>query len=141
MIKYKELKNLVIGDYIGAGSFRDVYKYKQDDNLVIKCAFDDPQMNILEMEVWEMVKYTEIAKWFAPCISISECGMFLIQKKVETGRKKDYPKKIPAFFSDCKYTNYGWLDNKFVCVDYGSFVSTSLNHKWSQRLKKAEWWG
>lgn len=87
-----------------------------------------------------MVSETSIAKWFAPCVDISPGGIFLLQKRVETRPRSEYPKLIPSFFSDLKYSNYGWLNGQFVCCDYAGFVSTSMSHKWSGRMVKADWW-
>lgn len=54
--------------------------------------------------------------------------------------KEQYPKLIPSFFGDTKYANFGWLNGHFVCVDYASFMYTSMSHKWNGKLKKANWW-
>lgn len=139
-IQYEDLKELIFGDFLGSGVYRKVGVFEQDKSLVIKCAFDNPNINFLEYEVWEMVKDTYLAKWFSPVISISPNGMFLLQKRVDTKPQKEYPKLVPKFFSDLKYSNYGWLNGKFVCVDYASFLSTSMYHKWSDKLVKANWW-
>ena len=96
---------------IGAGTHRKVGVYKPDPTLVIKCAIECPNINILEDEVWMMVKDTSIAKWFAPCVEISASGIFLLQKRVERRPRVEYPKLIPSFFGDLKYSNHKvtWL--------------------------------
>ncbi len=137
---YEDLKSLLFGEMLGMGIHRKVGVYKLDENLVIKCAIDTPNINILEEEIWRMVKDTNIAKWFAPCVAISDCGMFLLQKKVEKIPKDHYPKFVPAFFGDLKYGNFGMLNGQFVCCDYAGFIATSMVHKWSGKLKKADWW-
>jgi len=138
--RYEDLKELLFGEALGAGIHRKVGVYKLDPTLVIKCAVETPNINVLEDEVWQTVKRTSIAKWFAPCIDISPCGMFLLQKRVEVKPKSEYPKYVPSFFGDLKYKNYGWLDGKFVCVDYASLLATSMSHRWSAKLVKAGWW-
>lgn len=138
--QYEDLKDLILGELLGIGIHRKVGVFKPDTSLVIKCAIDYPNINILEEEVWTTVRDTQIAKWFAPCISISPCGMFLLQKRVETKPKAEYPKLIPSFFGDLKYKNYGWIGKQFVCCDYASLLSTSMSHKWNEKMVKAHWW-
>ncbi len=138
--QYEDLKDLLFGQFLGSGIHRKVGVFLPDTSLVIKCALETPNINILEDEIWMMVKDTNIAKWFAPCISISPCGMFLLQKRVETRPRNEYPKEIPSFFGDCKYSNFGWLDGKFVCCDYAGFICSSMVHKWSERMVKSIWW-
>lgn len=139
-IQYEDLKELLFGEALGFGIHRKVGVFKPNPDLVIKCAMECPNINVLEEEVWQMVQYTNIAKWFAPCVDISPCGIFLLQKRVEQRPKSEYPKQIPSFFGDTKYKNFGWINGKFVCCDYAGFISTSMTHKWSGRMKKADWW-
>lgn len=138
--QYEDLKEMMLGEALGIGVHRKVGVYNLDKSLVIKCAIECPNINILEYEMWLMVKDTNLARWFAPCVEISPCGLFLLQKRVETRPKSEYPKLVPSFFGDMKYANFGWLDGKFVCVDYASFMYTSISHKWNGKLKKADWW-
>src|SRR3990167_3265512 len=140
LTQYEDLKELLLGQVLGLGIHRKVGVYKLDPTLVIKCALECPNINVLEEEVWQAVKDTNIAKWFAPCVDISPCGIFLLQKRAETRPKNEYPKLVPNFFTDLKYSNYGWIKGQMVCVDYASAISTSLTHKWSGKLKKAGWW-
>lgn len=139
-VQYNDLKRLLFGNMKGTGIYREVFDFAPDKSLVIKCAERDPEINFFEQEIWNMVAKTKIAKWFAPCVDISPNGIFLIQKKVEMKGKESYPKMIPSFFEDTKYSNYGWIGKQFVCCDYSGFFRSSLTHKWNGRLKKAEWW-
>ena len=138
--QYEDLKNLLFGEALGVGIHRRVGVFMPDKTLVIKCAIECPNINALEMEVWDTVKDTSIAKWFAPCVAISDSNMFLLQKRAERRPKNEYPKQVPVFFGDCKYSNFGWLNRQFVCVDYAGYIATSMVHKWSGKLKKADWW-
>lgn len=138
--QYEDLLELVGGVNLGEGIHRKVGVYKPDPTLVIKCALECPNINILEEEVWRTVEHMSIAKWFAPCVDISPLGMFLLQKRVEMRPKSEYPKLIPKFFGDLKYSNYGWVDGKFVCCDYASLLKTSPHHQWKAKLVKADWW-
>jgi hypothetical protein len=140
LTQYEDLKELLFGEIQGVGIHRKVGVYNLDKTLVIKCAIECPNINVLEEEIWQMVKDTNIAKWFAPCVAISPCGIFLLQKRVERRPRSEYPKLIPSFFGDTKYTNFGWIDGKFVCCDYAGFISTSMCHKWSGKMVKANWW-
>ena len=140
LAQYEDLKDLLLGQDLGIGIHRVVGVYKPDPTLVIKCAIEYPNINVLEDEVWMAVKDTSISKWFAPCVAISPCGMFLLQKRAEMRPRSEYPKLVPNFFTDLKYANYGWINGQLVCVDYASMISTSLTHKWSGKLKKAFWW-
>lgn len=138
--EYDDLKSLILGKFVGVGIHRKTYLYKMDESMVVKCAIDCPNINILEDEIWMMVKDTGIAKWFAPCIGISNYGIFLIQKRVETRPKSEYPKFVPSFFGDLKYSNYGWIGDQFVCCDYAGFISSSMSHKWNGKMVRAYWW-
>lgn len=138
--KYEELKNITFGKKIGTGIHREVFLLRGNSDYVIKYAPEYPNINVLEEEVWQTVAHTPIAKWFAPCHIISECGIFLTQRRAETRPRREYPQEVPAFFTDLKYSNYGWIGNQIVCVDYASVISTSMSHKWNPKMKKAEWW-
>lgn len=138
--QYEDMQDLLLGEKLGVGIHRLVGAFKPDTTLVIKCATECPNVNFLEWEIWQSIQHSDLAKWFAPCVQISECGMFMLQKRVEHRPRSEYPKTIPSFFGDQKFKNYGWLDGKFVCCDYAGFISTSMSHKWSGRMKKADWW-
>lgn len=138
--QYEDLKELLFGEMLGVGIHRKVGVYKPDKRFVIKCAIECPNINVLEDEIWMMVKDTSIAKWFAPCTAISPCGIFLIQERVEKKPKSEYPKLVPSFFGDLKYSNFGWLNGKFVCCDYAGFILSSMSHKWNGKMIKADWW-
>ncbi len=134
----QEYEGIFLGSKIGNGCYRDVYNYRLNEKLVVKIERDDTTFsNILEYKIWEEVQYADdLSKWFAPCIAISPNGKILIQKKAERALKKDYPKELPAFFSDIKMDNFGFLDGRLVCFDYGSLPLT----KWfGMRMKKADW--
>jgi hypothetical protein len=135
----EELFQLCTGDLIGEGEYREVYEWQgSDTGEVIK--FEQNArcfQNIMEWETWCHVMDKPIAKWFAPCISISPCGSILIMKRTEKLAEDLYPKKIPNFFTDTKFSNYGMLDNQFVCHDYG--VSLLMEKGMSKRLASVNW--
>lgn len=139
-LQYEDLKDLLLAETLGVGIHRKVGAYNLDKSLVIKVATECPNINVLEEEIWQMVKDTKIAKWFAPCVAISPCGIFLLQKKIERRPYSEYPKQVPSFFGDLKYRNFGWLNGQFVCCDYAGFISSSMVHKWNGKMKKADFW-
>lgn len=61
----------------------------------------------------------------------------MIQKRVEHRKRKDYPKYIPAVFTDTKLKNFGWIGDRFVCCDYSYLPFTLGKYK----MKYAKWWG
>ena len=139
--QYEDLKELLLGELLGEGIYRKVGVFTPDKTLVIKCAVSEPQKNILEYEMWDTVEDTAYAKWFAPCVDISPCGMFLLQKRVEHRPRAEYPDKVPAFFTDMKYKNYGWIGKQLVCCDYsGLLMLIQRNGGLNSRMKKADWW-
>lgn len=138
--QYEDLKDLLCGERLGAGIHREVFVYKPDPKYVMKIAPDAPEANVLEAHIWDMVADTNIAKWFARCHMVSTSGVFLLQERVERRPQAEYPKHVPVFFGDLKYKNFGWIGGRLVCCDYAGFVSTSMVHKWTGRMKKADWW-
>lgn len=136
----RDLVNIICGDYIGRGMSRWVYAFKPDSQFVIKyepCG-DDFQ-NVLEWRVWETVKNTPMKKWFAPCLSLSGNGLWLVQRRVTKPAHEKYPDKIPAWFGDTKYANFGMLDGRIVACDYGMPSLSRLMAR-QARLTKAKWW-
>lgn len=131
---------LMVGDKLGSGFFRNVYKLNHDPKTVVKFEDRDRSFaNITEWDIWKNLSETkpELAKWLAPCVDISPCGTVLLQRFTADVTLKELPAKVPAFFTDLKVTNWGRLDGRIVCRDYG-------NHKLyvtgpSTRLVKANW--
>lgn len=95
----------------------------------------------MEWEIWEIVQYTKYAKYFAPCVAISQNGQFLIQKRAEQIPRAQYPKTIPSFFADIKYENFGKIGKNFVCIDYGTMVIRIMNNiiEGPKKYRKADW--
>lgn len=108
---------------IGLGMSRSVWSSEVLPDSVIKvedsaCNFQ----NVLEWETWQRVKWTDHAKWFAPCEWISPNGSVLIMKKTTPAPADKYPPKLPVFLSDTKRSNYGMIGKQFVCHDYGTHL-------------------
>lgn len=135
----KELEEMLCGSKLGFGIHRTVYEYNPDPTCVIKVATQDDgrQANLIEAYVWEQIAEAKsIAKWFAPVVMVSPAGKYLVMKKAEFGLPKDYPKKLPHFFTDVKYDNYGFIKGHLVCVDYARVILHGLTLK----MKPARWW-
>lgn len=136
-----KLKKLLCGKLIGSGLYRDVYEIKGIPDLVVKierepdmCAF----ANATEWRNWcNMKDWRFISQWLAPCLLIDKSGQVLIQRRVtwEGKGRKDYPKQIPSLFTDLKVGNFGWIGDRFVCVDYAYLISAE------PKMKNARWWG
>ncbi len=95
-----ELEFLLIGKKIGEGLSRAVYEFNdpncwgrhidtgapmiasRSSKYVIKVEKPGGMFqNVQEWTVWHWVNGTPLAKWFAPCISISPCGLYLVQER------------------------------------------------------------
>ena len=136
-----DLYSLVTGRLLGVGLSRIVFEYAPDPELVIKFETTGNDFNnVIEWDVWDNVKYDKkLSKWFAPCHFISPCGAILIQQKTTPIPKENMPKKIPRLFTDLKYQNWGSLDGRPVCHDYGNH--RIYNGGTLHQLVNADWWG
>jgi len=136
----QDMVRFCLGDYIAGGSSRMVFDWKFRPNTVIKfCKADDCQSNWTEYAVWESVKDTKYAKWFSPVIDISPCGRFLLMEKAKEIKIEDkLPKKLPNFFTDIHTGNFGWIDNRLVCIDY-QFISRALDLSFNTNMRDADW--
>jgi hypothetical protein len=118
-----DMFDLICGDYVGGGTFRDVYAYQLDDKFVVK--IENPQAqgdNWAEWRLWHAVKHHTdgSAKMFAECTWISPGGRILLQRRTQPlhTKPKLIPEKIPAYFTDIKEANFGWIGNQLTCHDY-----------------------
>lgn len=135
---HKEFFNTLIGKKLGRGSARTVYAFTANADMVIKVETKGESFqNIREWEYWQEMKDSPVAKWLAPCLYISPCGSVLIQSRVLPLDRNKYPEKIPHFFTDTKYNNFGLYKGKFVCMDYGNIPFAKGV---TSKMVKAEWW-
>lgn len=135
----KDFFLMCAGEKLGRGASREVFEWKLDPNYVVKIELAKQSFsNAMEWDVWSRVQGTDIEKWFAPCLSISDCGTVLLQKKTSARLEGEYPRKIPRFFTDTKYRNFGFIGDQLVCHDYG--INLLMEHGMNEKLKKAEWW-
>lgn len=125
---------------LGEGASREVWSHRFNESLVVKVALDMKgiQNNFKEFDIYKAVINTDYQKHFAPVEWVSSRGHYLVMQRIKFKDKEHYPEKIPTFFYDTKYKNYGWLGKNFVACDYAPIdVLTSF----SKKLKKAKWWG
>lgn len=136
----KEIKKLICGELLGSGVDRSVYILKQNENYVVKFERNMKNGSFANACEWRNFidnQETWLAKYLAPCVMITESSQFLIQKRAYHKRRKEYPKYIPVVFTDLKLTNFGWIDDQFVCVDYVFFRNTGCNNN---KYRYAKWW-
>ena len=134
-----DIVTLLVGDKISEGSARSVYQCKLRPDLVVKVVNRARSFqNIEEFNTWEMVRETGQAKWFAPVEYISTCGIAMLMPRTEPGPEFAYPKEMPSYFTDLKYSNFGWIGDRLVCHDYG--LNLLRNVGMSKKMVKAQWW-
>ena len=123
---------------LARGSARIVYPLRHDPTMVCKIEVESGSFqNILEDQIWSEIQHTKLKKWFAPVECISACGSVMLMRRTRPMEHDQYPKRVPHFFTDLKYQNFGWYDGRFVCHDYGVPL---LTNGYSKRMVKAEWW-
>lgn len=134
---HKELFGLICNSKLGQGSSREVWINHRCPDYVIKIEGQGQSFNnVKEWELWKEVEFTKAAKWFAPCLDISACGSVLVMKR--TIPAPSYPTHLPYFLTDTKKDNYGMLDGKFVCHDYG--LNLLMTYGLSARMRRVEEW-
>jgi len=82
--------NFFLEELISYGAYRQVYSHPYDDSVVIKIEHARSHCNAQEWYFWNLVRNTKFAKWFAPCIAISDDGSVLVQKKTTKPTKRQY---------------------------------------------------
>lgn len=133
------------GERIGSGVYRTVYNYNLDDKYVIKIERNSTDSNSSEHLLWNEIKglcgeLEGVKKWFAPVLWMSPNGKILVMQKTEEKPSKERPREVPAFFTDLKWDNFGWIGNKFVCHDYGIIFKFIKYEKKMQKINKDCWW-
>lgn len=111
----------LVGNRIGFGIHREVFELRGRPDLVLKVEVTGRTFaNVKEWEVWRHVEdVTAIAHWFAPCVTIDQLGISLIQHRTQPMPDKVWQKlEVPHFFTDVKQANWGLIGGKPVCHDY-----------------------
>lgn len=140
-----DLVSSLCGRKIGEGLHRKVYEYNLNEKYVIKLETANTSANMTEYFLWDEIQgltgnLAWVKDWFAPVKWISPNGKIIVMQKTEEKPGKPRPTKVPAFFSDLKYNNWGWIGNKFVCHDYG-FIHKFIKYENKfQTIHKDAWW-
>lgn len=121
--------SLLVGERIGSGASRDVYALPHDKTLVMKVETSGKTFhNQTEWLVWQEMKDWPVSDWFAPCVEIDSYGNVLFQRRTEPFQsEKEFHAAvtrtrggvIPKIFDDVHYGNFGMLDGRVACHDYG----------------------
>lgn len=128
-----QLAAMITGDFLGEGAFRKVYAHAQDPALVVKIEEGEGHFqNVIEWSVWQQAP-ADLRRWLAPCVAISPMGTVLMQRRCEPLRASELPPRVPSILTDLKISNWGLLDGRPVCLDYG-FVTL---RNW--RLVRENW--
>ncbi len=132
--------NLVVGDFLGGGVSRGVFAGRLDQKVVFKIELPARSFqNVVEWEAWNEIQHLRLSirKWFVPCISISPCGIVMVQSRTTPLKEEELPKRVPAFFTDVKLSNFGWYEGRIVAHDYGltNLVSSGI----TPRMEIADW--
>jgi hypothetical protein len=135
--------NLWVDKQIGSGAFRRVYSLGNPE-MVLKIEYSGKEFcNVLEAKVWWAVKDTPLEEWFAPVIDIDTMGVALLQSRTKPFDSEEEFKAqiakthggaLPAFFDDVHFGNFGMLDGKVVCHDYGftHFLDEAVKLNWQK---------
>lgn len=134
----REWMDHCLGKKLGGGIGRMVFIYELNPAYVVKVEDKSGHQNVLEWEIWQVVAETPYQRWFAPCKLLSAYGSVLVQARTLPAPRARYPKKMPEFLGDYKYSNYGLYRGRLVCHDYGSAIV--LSNGISERMRKADWW-
>lgn len=142
-ITWRDALTLVCGDLLGSGSCREVYGCKLDSQYVVKVErWGTRFQNPLEFSIWEVVKDDKaLARWFAPVTHISDAGLWMIQRltmPVTVAELQRELPRVPAFFTDLKALNWGRMDGRIVCHDFGLLMTTERGLS-AKRMRKADW--
>lgn len=134
-----DLFNLMCGPKLGTGQHREVYECAMDDSRVVKHDHGTNWSNIEEYKIWCEYRDTPIGKWLAPVHWISPRGLWLIQSRTKPIEIGKFPKRIPALFADIKPDNWGLLDGRPVCHDYGNHGLFIVGFDAARALRPAVW--
>lgn len=137
---FEDAFNLLCGEKLGGGIHREVFDCRLRPDLVVKVERDDTWRyfsNVREMKFWDDNQhFKKVADWLAPCVYMSPDGRILLQRRVKLAtRFDDLPDMMPAFLTDFKPDNYGFLEGRLVCIDYAMTIDNP-----SVKLKKVPDW-
>lgn len=114
---------------IGRGTYRDTYSMRFDIGKVVKYEPNPSERwcNVLEYTFWQNWKdCPSVARWLAPCHYLSDNSNVLIMDRTMApiADHRALPKSMPAFLTDLKPENFGYIGKRLVCHDYAFYVAT-----------------
>jgi hypothetical protein len=83
----------------------------------------------MEWQVWQAVRDTPAAVWFAECFDIDSSGRALTQARTQPFTEAEFKsevRELPSFFDDIHWGNFGKIGERIVCHDYGRNLLLSL---------------
>lgn len=137
-----QMVQLACGQFLGEGQGRKVFECNLNPLYVVKVENTSGSFqNICEWELWRSLRESTHAKWLAPCERISTDGGFLIQRRTVPMDDRRRPKKLPVWMADFKPENFGVLDGRVVCHDYGTVHIALTERGLSHKLQPVKWRG
>jgi len=133
-IDFSGLIEIAKGPFIGKGDYRTVWQCRLNSKYVLKYEHNLAYCNVTEHLAWDTYRGTKLEKWLAPVVWMSADTRWLVMYK--TLPPYEWPVDVPRFFNDMSQKNYGVLDGRFVCHDYGSAPFSS---DYWMKNKKARW--
>lgn len=141
-VKHDGLRGLLLGERLGYGQNRIVYECGFDPSLVVKVELGTThRQNFAEWQLWTVVseaatdsegdarrRFKELQRWLCPVVRLSEYGGFLVMRRTQPIPEAKLPKRMPAPLFDFKPANFGLLDGRVVCHDYGIVAGVLLNN-------------
>lgn len=129
------------GKKIGQGASRAVFEWIPDPKLVLKIEIAATFQNVMEWEVYDYLSGTEWAKYLARPVFIGSYGSVLLMQKTQPLNDSQLPRLLPDWISDRKRENFGWLDGRVVCHDYGvnDLVRTVHRRMRFQAVRPEDW--
>jgi len=120
---FADMWGTLCGNLIGYGASRDVYECAIMSDYVVKInkseVLGGVNQNYQEWQTYHNLIGTKWAKYLAPVYFASHNYSIILQEKCEPIQLKQLPKRIPKFLNDRKLDNWGMLDGKVKCFDYG----------------------
>lgn len=136
-----ELARMITGEELGSGVGRTVYACTLDPSVVIKIETRaNSFQNVLEWQLWH--DHLQWCDWamplFAKPLQISPCGTVMAMQRTE--RPRNLPEWVPSIWTDLKIDNYGTIDGRLVCHDYGLNLVAEHGLGKKMRVRRAAWW-
>lgn len=139
---FEDLFNLVCGKLLGQGVHRKVFECTLNRQLVVKVEIEETYRffaNVHEMTFYNQAPYA-VQRWLAKPDTLSPDGRILLMERAMPATDvAEMPAELPAFLSDIKIENFGWLregdTRRLVCLDYALVVAA----KPSLKMRKVSW--